>query len=78
MAATDEEAGTQPEEDVVEASQVSRATPKAKGKAKAKAKARGRKIVRFEKSSWVEVSARPDAQTLVARLLLTADSFGSH
>ena len=52
-----------------------KAKPKAEGKTKAR---RGRKTVRFENCSWVEVSARPQALTLVARLLLTADSFHSH
>ena len=52
-----------------------KAKPKAKGKAKAR---RGRKAVWFEKSSWAEVSAHPQALTLVTRLLLTADSFHSH
>ena len=49
-----------------------KAKPKAKGKAKAK---RGRKTVLFEKCTWVEVSTRPQALTLVTRLLLTADDF---
>ena len=40
------------------------AKPPAKGKAKAR---RGRKTVRFEKCSWVEVSARPQALTWVTR-----------
>ena len=52
-----------------------KAKPKSKGKAKAR---RGRKTVVFEKCSWAEVSARPQALTLVTRLLLTADSFPSH
>ena len=49
-----------------------KAKPKPRGKAKAR---RGRKTVRFEKCTWVEVSARPQALTLVTRLLLTADDF---
>ena len=49
-----------------------KARPKSKGKAKAR---RGRKTVLFERCSWVEVSARPQALTLVSRLLLTADDF---
>ena len=52
-----------------------KAKPKAKGKAKAK---RGRRTVWFEKCSWAEMSAHPQALTLVTRLLLTADSFRSH
>ena len=71
VVAPDEEAGEVAEE--VEAG--ARATPKAKGKAKAK---RGRKTVRFEKCSWVEVSARPHALAWVTRLLMTADNFHSH
>ena len=49
-----------------------KAKPKTKGKAKAK---KGRNVVRFEKCSWIEVSARPQALALVTRLLLTADNF---
>ena len=49
-----------------------KAKPKPRGKAKAR---RGRKTVLFEKCTWVEVSARPQALTLVTRLLLTADDF---
>ena len=56
----------------VEVEAGAKAKPKAKGKAKAR---RGRKTVRFEKCSAVEVSARPQALTLVTRLLLTADDF---
>ena len=41
-----------------------KAKPTAKGKAKA---SRGRKTVRFERCSWVDVSARPQALTLVTR-----------
>ena len=52
-----------------------KAKPKAKGKAKAK---RGRKTVWCEKCSWAEMSAHPQALTLVTSLLLTADSFHSH
>ena len=52
-----------------------KAKPKAKGKAKAK---RGPKTKWFEKCSWAEMSAHPQALTLVTRLLLTADSFRSH
>ena len=59
----------------VEVEAGAKAKPKAKGKAKAK---RGRKIVWFEKCSWAEVSARPQALTTVTSLLLTADSFHSH
>ena len=59
----------------VEVEAGAKAKPKAKGKAKAR---RGRKTVRFEKCSAVEVSARPQALTLVTRLLLTADSLHSH
>ena len=63
------------EEVEVEVEAGAKAAPKAKGKAKAK---RGRKIVWFEKCSWAEVSARPQALTMVTSLLLTADSFHSH
>ena len=56
----------------------SKARPKGKGKPKPKPKAKGRKAVRFEKCSWAEVSAHPQALPLVTRLLLTADSFHSH
>ena len=59
----------------VEVEAGAKAKPKAKGKAKAR---RGRKTVRFEKCSAVEVSARPQALTSVTRLLLTADSLLSH
>ena len=38
---------------------------------------RGRKTVWFEKCSWAEVSAHPQALPLVNRLLLTANSFHS-
>ena len=69
--APEEEAG----EEEVEVEAGAKAKPKAKGKAKARW---GRKTVRFEKCSWVEVPARPQALTLVTRLLLTADSFHSH
>jgi hypothetical protein len=71
VGAPEEEAG----EVEVEVEAGAKTKPKAKGKAKAK---RGRKTVRFEKCSWVEVSARPQALALVTRLLLTADSFHSH
>ena len=69
--APEEEAG----EVEVEVEAGAKAKPKAKGKAKAK---RGRKSVLFEKCSWAEMSAHPQALTLVTRLLLTADSFHSH
>ena len=49
-----------------------KAKPKANGKER---ESRGRKTVRFEKCSWAKVSARPQALTLVTRLLLTADDF---
>ena len=69
----------------VEVGAGAKAKPKAKGKAKAKPKAkgktkakRGRKNVSFEKCSWVEVSARPQALAMVTRLKLTADNFHSH
>ena len=68
VVAPEEEAG----EVDMEVEAGAKAKPKAKGKAKAK---RGRKTVLFEKCSWVEVSARPQALTLVTRLLLTADDF---
>ena len=68
VVAPEEEAG----ELEMEVDAGAKAKPTAKGKAKAR---RGRKTVRFEKCSWVEVSARPQALTLVTRLLLTADDF---
>ena len=49
--------------------------PKAKAKVQAK---RGRKTVWFEKCSWAEVCARPEALKVVTNLQLTADSFHSH
>ena len=52
-----------------------KAKPTPKGKAKA---GRGRKTVRFEECSWVEVSPPPQALTLVTRLRLTADDFHGH
>ena len=58
----------------VEVEAGAKAKPKAKGKAKAK---RGRKTVWFEKCSWAEMSAHPQALTLVTLLLLTADSLHS-
>ena len=71
VVATEEEAG----ELEMEVDAGAKAKPTAEEKAKAR---RGRKTVLFEKCSWVEVSARPQALTLVTRLLLTADSFHSH
>ena len=68
VGAPEEEAG----EVEVEVEADAKAKPKARGKVKAK---RGRKTVRFEKCSWEEVSARPQALALVTRLLLTADDF---
>ena len=68
VVAPEEEAG----EVEMEVEAGAKAKPKTKGKAKAK---RGRKAVRFEKCSWIEVSARPQALALVTRLLLTADDF---
>ena len=68
-----------PEEEAEEVEVEVEVRAKAKPKAKAKAKAkRGRKTVWFEKCSWTEVSARPEALTVVTNLLLTADSFHSH
>ena len=55
------------EEVEVEVEVRAKAKPKAKAKAKAK---RGRKTVWFEKCSWAEVSARPEALTVVTNLLL--------
>ena len=60
VVAPEEEAG----ELEMEVDAGAKAKPTAKGKAKAR---RGRKTVRFEKCSWVEVSARPQALTLVTR-----------
>ena len=74
VAAPEEEA----KEVEVEVEASAKAKPKAKGKAKAKAKTRGRKKVWFEKCSWVEASASPQALALVTRLLLTADDFHAH
>ena len=67
-----------PEEEAGEVEVEVEASAKAKPKAKGKAKAKGRKKVWFEKCSWVEASASPQALALVKRLLLTADSFQSH
>ena len=71
-----DEEGNETEVEVeVEVEAGAKAKPKAKGKKKAK---RGRKTVWFEKCSWAEMSAHPQALPLVTRLLLTADSFHSH
>ena len=67
-----------PEEEAKEVEVEVEASAKAKPKAKGKAKARGRKKVWFEKCSWVEASASPQALALVTRLLLTADDFHAH
>ena len=71
VVAPEEQAG----EVEVEVEAGAKAKPKAKEKAKAK---RGRRSMRFEKCSWVEVSARQQALELVTRLLLTADDFHAH
>ena len=68
IVAPEEEAG----EEEVEVVTGAKARPKEKARGKTK---RGRKSVRFEKCSWIEVSAREEALALVTRLLLTADDF---
>ena len=71
IVAPEEEAG----EVEMEIEAGAKAKPRAKGKAKTK---RGRKMMLFEKCSWGEVSARPQALALVTRLLMTADDFHAH
>ena len=70
VVAAEEEAG-EVEEEVVDG-----AKPGTKTKGKTKPK-KGRRTMRFEKCSWIQVSARPEAMTLVTRLMLTADDFGA-
>ena len=82
VAHDDEQVIVAPEEEAeevkVKMEHGARAKPKTKGKAKATPKKRGPKVMRFEKCSWDEVSARQQALEMVTRLQLTADDFNTH